>query len=62
MFLICLQFVLVTLFPRNLFYGISSDQKAGTAGDFFAGFLLGGAVLGTLAYFFAPQVLIFIYM
>ncbi|KAL1813612.1 hypothetical protein DCAR_0625975 [Daucus carota subsp. sativus] len=31
------------------------DQKAGTAGDFFAGFLLGGAVLGTLAYFFAPQ-------
>ena len=29
----------------------------GGGGDFFAGFLLGGAVFGTLAYIFAPQVI-----
>lgn len=36
-----------------------SDGSRGGGGDFVAGFLLGGAVFGTLAYIFAPQVLIF---
>lgn len=34
----------------------SSDANSGGGGDFVAGFLLGGAVFGTLAYIFAPQV------
>ncbi|KAJ6807293.1 uncharacterized protein M6B38_172740 [Iris pallida] len=33
-----------------------SDDSSGGGGDFIAGFLLGGAVLGTLAYVFAPQI------
>ncbi|KAF5442579.1 uncharacterized protein LOC121258198 isoform X3 [Juglans microcarpa x Juglans regia] len=33
----------------------NSDSRSG-AGDFLAGFLLGGAVFGTLAYVFAPQI------
>ncbi|KAK7308872.1 hypothetical protein RJT34_05177 [Clitoria ternatea] len=32
------------------------DNRGGGGGDFLAGFLLGGAVLGTLAYVFAPQI------
>ncbi|XP_061354544.1 uncharacterized protein LOC133299125 isoform X2 [Gastrolobium bilobum] len=32
------------------------DNRGGGGGDFVAGFLLGGAVLGTLAYVFAPQI------
>ncbi|KAK6926196.1 hypothetical protein RJ641_007915, partial [Dillenia turbinata] len=35
---------------------VSSDGGKGGAADFFAGFLLGGAVCGTLAYIFAPQI------
>lgn len=35
---------------------ICSDASSGGGGDFVAGFLLGGAVFGTLAYIFAPQV------
>ncbi|KAH7538459.1 hypothetical protein FEM48_Zijuj03G0201500 [Ziziphus jujuba var. spinosa] len=34
----------------------SSDANSGGGGDFVAGFLLGGAVFGTLAYIFAPQI------
>ncbi|XP_050253376.1 uncharacterized protein LOC126699533 [Quercus robur] len=33
-----------------------NDGSRGGGGDFFAGFLLGGAVFGTLAYVFAPQI------
>ncbi|XP_024020834.1 uncharacterized protein LOC112091421 [Morus notabilis] len=33
------------------------DGNRGGGGDFFAGFILGGAVFGTLAYIFAPQVI-----
>ncbi|KAF5735306.1 hypothetical protein HS088_TW15G00808 [Tripterygium wilfordii] len=33
-----------------------SDGSRGGGGDFIAGFLLGGAVFGTLAYVFAPQI------
>ncbi|XP_072993387.1 uncharacterized protein [Typha latifolia] len=33
-----------------------SDNSRGGGGDFLAGFLLGGAVFGTLAYVFAPQI------
>ncbi|KAK1572411.1 hypothetical protein Q3G72_032338 [Acer saccharum] len=32
------------------------DNSQGGGGDFVAGFLLGGAVFGTLAYIFAPQI------
>ena len=38
---------------------ICSDGSSGGGGDFAAGFLLGGAVFGTLAYIFAPQVIRF---
>ncbi|KAL8095541.1 uncharacterized protein LOC141692956 [Apium graveolens] len=31
------------------------DQRGGSGGDFIAGFLMGGALFGTLAYVFAPQ-------
>ncbi|XP_057450206.1 uncharacterized protein LOC130741351 isoform X1 [Lotus japonicus] len=37
-------------------YPLCSDSKGGGGGDFVAGFLLGGAVFGTLAYVFAPQI------
>ncbi|XP_010935010.1 uncharacterized protein [Elaeis guineensis] len=33
-----------------------SDGSRGGGGDFLAGFLLGGAIFGTLAYVFAPQI------
>ncbi|KAJ6349547.1 hypothetical protein OIU77_007015 [Salix suchowensis] len=33
-----------------------NDSSSGGGGDFAAGFLLGGAVFGTLAYIFAPQI------
>lgn len=33
-----------------------SENSGGGGGDFLAGFLLGGAVFGTLAYVFAPQI------
>ncbi|XP_058086069.1 uncharacterized protein LOC131233399 [Magnolia sinica] len=32
------------------------ERSRGGGGDFLAGFLLGGAVFGTLAYVFAPQI------
>lgn len=32
------------------------DDSSGGGGDFLAGFVLGGAVFGTLAYVFAPQI------
>ncbi|EYU19752.1 hypothetical protein ABFS82_06G091200 [Erythranthe guttata] len=32
------------------------DRSSGSGADFAAGFLLGGAVFGTLAYVFAPQI------
>ncbi|KAK4802842.1 hypothetical protein SAY86_001045 [Trapa natans] len=32
------------------------SSRGGGGGDFLAGFLLGGAVCGTLAYLFAPQI------
>lgn len=35
----------------------SNDDRGGGGGDFVAGFLLGSAVCGTLAYIFAPQVI-----
>ncbi|KMT16667.1 hypothetical protein BVRB_3g049530 [Beta vulgaris subsp. vulgaris] len=34
----------------------SNDDRGGGGGDFVAGFLLGSAVCGTLAYIFAPQI------
>ncbi|XP_068635489.1 uncharacterized protein [Aristolochia californica] len=33
-----------------------NDGSRGGGGDFLAGFLLGGAIFGTLAYVFAPQI------
>lgn len=33
-----------------------SDRRGGGAGDFVAGFLLGGAVFGALGYILAPQI------
>lgn len=39
-----------------LFFYTCSDRNGGNGADFAAGFLLGGAVFGTLAYIFAPQV------
>nr|XP_024360865.1 uncharacterized protein LOC112275094 isoform X1 [Physcomitrium patens]PNR31059.1 hypothetical protein PHYPA_027375 [Physcomitrium patens] len=33
-----------------------SDRRGGGAGDFLAGFLIGGAVFGALGYIFAPQI------
>lgn len=37
---------------------VCSDDGKGGSSDFVAGFVLGGAVFGTLAYVFAPQVFI----
>ena len=39
---------------------ICSEGNQRGGGDFIAGFLVGGAVFGTLAYFFAPQVIGFL--
>jgi len=36
---------------------LCSDSLGDRSGDFTAGFLLGGAIFGTLAYVFAPQVI-----
>ncbi|KAI5659723.1 hypothetical protein M9H77_28516 [Catharanthus roseus] len=33
-----------------------NERRGGSGGDFVAGFLLGGAIFGTLAYVFAPQI------
>ena len=41
----------------HLLSPLYSDNRGGGGGDFVAGFLLGGAVFGTLAYIFAPQVI-----
>ncbi|KAK1441522.1 hypothetical protein QVD17_07486 [Tagetes erecta] len=35
---------------------LRSDRSGGGGGDFVAGFLLGGALCGTMAYIFAPQI------
>ncbi|XP_031501815.1 uncharacterized protein LOC116265383 [Nymphaea colorata] len=36
--------------------GLNEDTRGGGGGEFLAGFLLGGAVFGTLAYVFASQI------
>ncbi|RDY10633.1 hypothetical protein CR513_04793 [Mucuna pruriens] len=43
-------------FCKDLLSPLYSDNSGGGGGEFLAGFLLGGAVLGTLAYVFAPQI------
>lgn len=40
---------------------LCSDGSRGGGSDFVAGFFLGGAIFGTLAYIFAPQVIRCIY-
>uniref|UniRef100_A0A7N0UA97 Uncharacterized protein n=1 Tax=Kalanchoe fedtschenkoi TaxID=63787 RepID=A0A7N0UA97_KALFE len=40
----------------NRNFAVYAEYKSGGTGDFAAGFLLGGAVFGTLAYIFAPQI------
>nr|XP_027109828.1 uncharacterized protein LOC113729788 [Coffea arabica] len=43
--------------PRNwTVHATYNDRRGGGGGDFVAGFLLGGAIFGTLAYVFAPQI------
>nr|VDC78896.1 unnamed protein product [Brassica rapa] len=37
-------------------YGDEGSRRASGGGDFIAGFLLGGAVFGAVAYIFAPQI------
>lgn len=54
------SFPYVCVFEVFLFLNASyvySNGNRGGDGDFIAGFLLGGAVCGTLAYIFAPQVI-----
>ncbi|CAI9087058.1 OLC1v1021025C1 [Oldenlandia corymbosa var. corymbosa] len=42
---------------KSVVHAEYSDHRAGgSGGDFVAGFLLGGAIFGTLAYVFAPQI------
>ncbi|PIN00365.1 hypothetical protein CDL12_27131 [Handroanthus impetiginosus] len=42
---------------RNLsIHAQYNDRSSGDGADFLAGFFLGGAVFGTLAYIFAPQI------
>ncbi|KAL1213057.1 hypothetical protein V5N11_001061 [Cardamine amara subsp. amara] len=36
--------------------GYRDGSRSGSSGDFIAGFLLGGAVFGAVAYIFAPQI------
>ncbi|KAG6425611.1 hypothetical protein SASPL_116053 [Salvia splendens] len=36
--------------------GTGNDRNGGNGADFAAGFIIGGAVFGTLAYIFAPQI------
>ncbi|KAK9144504.1 hypothetical protein Sjap_004407 [Stephania japonica] len=40
----------------GVYNAIDGSRGGGGGGDFVAGFLLGGAVFGTLAYIFAPQI------
>ncbi|XP_028763128.1 uncharacterized protein LOC114721481 [Neltuma alba] len=47
---LCVFILLFTFLSSNC-----SDSGSG-GGDFVAGFLLGGAIFGTLAYIFAPQI------
>lgn len=51
----CMSLFFVTL------CNVCSKGSQGGGGDFIAGFLLGGAVFGTLAYIFAPQVIGFLH-
>ncbi|MBA0608625.1 hypothetical protein Godav_020819 [Gossypium davidsonii] len=48
----CFLFVLIFAVPSN----IHGDGSRGGASDFAAGFLLRGAIFGTIAYVFAPQI------
>ncbi|MBA0880375.1 hypothetical protein Goshw_012595 [Gossypium schwendimanii] len=48
----CFLFVLIFVVPSD----IHGDGSRGGASDFAAGFLLGGAIFGTIAYVFAPQI------
>ncbi|CAI9755297.1 unnamed protein product [Fraxinus pennsylvanica] len=41
---------------RNLSVRAEYSDHSGGSGDFVAGFLIGGAIFGTLAYVFAPQI------
>ncbi|KAL7003831.1 hypothetical protein U1Q18_004974 [Sarracenia purpurea var. burkii] len=41
---------------RMLSVRAEHNDRSGGGGDFVAGFLLGGALFGTLAYIFAPQI------
>ena len=51
------SFIHPNLISSHLIQSYCSDGDSGGGGDFFAGFLVGGAVFGTLAYIFAPQVI-----
>ncbi|RRT78275.1 hypothetical protein B296_00005240, partial [Ensete ventricosum] len=42
--------------PKFSVHAEHSDSSKGGGGDFVAGFLFGGAIFGTLAYVFAPQI------
>ncbi|XWS42850.1 hypothetical protein CRYUN_Cryun16bG0049900 [Craigia yunnanensis] len=45
--------------PLNRQFSVSAEHRDGSRGggsDFAAGFLLGGAIFGSLAYIFAPQI------
>ncbi|XWS58707.1 hypothetical protein CRYUN_Cryun08bG0057600 [Craigia yunnanensis] len=45
--------------PSNHQFSVSAEYRDGSRGrgsDFVAGFLLGGAIFGTVAYIFAPQI------
>ncbi|CAL9192337.1 unnamed protein product [Musa hybrid cultivar] len=42
--------------PNVSVHAEHSDSSKGGGGDFVTGFLLGGAIFGTLAYVFAPQI------
>lgn len=50
-------FIYISYFFFFYFNLVSGSSKGGGGGDFIAGFLLGGALFGTLAYVFAPQVI-----
>nr|AFK46541.1 unknown [Medicago truncatula] len=41
---------------RNLISPVRAEHRNNRGGDLVAGFLLGGAIFGTLAYVFAPQI------
>lgn len=50
------HFLYVYIYRNLLLFANCSERRGGSGGDFVAGFLLGGAIFGTLAYVFAPQV------